>query len=231
MANDNIHFKTNWKNREDRIVSEITTISASPNDDTVVYFRFNNSNYYTAFATLGDFAAQAEATGAITPITLHFVRWTTQTYSIDFNDSSNYNNNSSYSDGTSGITVGLNNCSGKRDWALLTYTNYRKDIGTDSANGTINISVPSIPPLTNCKVTGISFTYAQKTWGFGSRLNSQSVTINNESLTGDKDSWTAPSSVIEGNGETSVLITMGRASSGDVNSLYTLSILYGYYDF
>ena len=145
--------------------------------------------------------------------------WVTGSYTIDFTNSSYFNTNS-FTDATSGITVNLTNCEGKRDWGIFSYSNYRKDIGSSNGNGVISISSES-SSYSGCKLTGATFTYY-------SNYNQQNVSSNVGTISNNKQTWTASSSGT-GNGDTSVNITM-RRNGNNVNTLTKLVVNYGYYE-
>ena len=149
--------------------------------------------------------------------------WVTGSYTIDFTNSNYYNTNS-FTDATSGITVNLTNCVGKRDDSWFGYNNYRKDIGSSNGNGVIRISSQS-SSLGGCKLTGATFTY-YSSWG--TTYNSRTVSASVGTISNNKGTWTA-SSTGTGNGDTSVDITMQR-NGNNVNSLTQLVINYGYYE-
>lgn len=155
--------------------------------------------------------------------------WRTDgSYTVSFG-SGDYNNFSFTDSGTSGINVLFSNCEWQRDWALLTYTGYRINIGKNNSNGSFTISVPSPDTLEGCKLTGATFTYytdlLRRTY------NNKNVTANRGTVN-NKQTWTASSSG-EGNGDSSVTITMectGTNQNG-VNAVTDFTINYGYYDY
>lgn len=146
--------------------------------------------------------------------------WTTGSYTIDFTDSDNYST-TSFSHGPSGITVNLTNSEGKRDGVWPLYWSYRKNIGNSNGNGIISISSEH-SSLDACKLTGATITYFD-------RYSKQNVSASIGTISNAKQTWTA-SSTGEGNGDTSVDITMVYKNDNNVNAITRLVVTYGYYE-
>lgn len=153
-------------------------------------------------------------------------RWVTGTYTFAVNNSNYANNNRSFTDSGSGITITLNNnCTGGNNG-----TNYYKIIGgtSNNSNGTITISSAS-SSLEGCKLQGAVITYYTQA---GTTYNSRDVTSNPGTISNNKTTWTA-SSTGENRGDSSTVITMARgynAAGYYPNRITQIVITYGYYD-
>ena len=150
-------------------------------------------------------------------VTLHLYRWATGSYSVSF-DSSNYST-TQFDNGD--VRVTFTGCEAKRDW-IFVYTNHRKNIGTSSGNGVINITTAN-SPKTGCKLSDASFTYHRS-------YNQQPSTASTGTLRNENGSWTASSSG-EGNGDASVTISMEYHGAEQVNAMTGFTVNYGYWDF
>ena len=184
------------------------------NDNATVHFRYTNSNNYYGTCKLGELLDIVE--GSRDLVTLHLYRWATGTYSITFGIR-NYES-ASYTDQTSNITVAFTNYTNR--W----FGGYRKDIGKENANGSISFSSEGATWAT-CKITGITISYYSS---LGTTYNKYAVSASSGTMT-SKTNWT-PLSTGEGDGETSVTITM--AHDGDnFNAVSGFTVNYGYWDF
>lgn len=184
------------------------------NDNATVHFRYTNSNNYYGTCKLGELLDIVE--GSRDLVTLHLYRWVTGTYSITFGIR-NYES-ASYTDQTSNITVAFTNYTNR--W----FGGYRKDIGKENANGSISFSSEGATWAT-CKITGITISYYSS---LGTTYNKYAVSASSGTMT-SKTNWT-PLSTGEGDGETSVTITM--AHDGDnFNAVSGFTVNYGYWDF
>lgn len=147
------------------------------------------------------------------------------TYTVTFGSSQW--NQTSFTDGTSGINVSFTNCDWNRDGLVMHY-NYRLNIGNNSRDGSFTISVPSPEVMEGCKLRGATFTY----FNSGGLYNRKSTTATSGSISDDHQTWTTLSTG-EGNGDTSVTITMAcnGTNRNQVNALTGYTINYGYYDY
>lgn len=221
---NNIRFSNSnnsYKNTSDVSVAAPANAEAT----TRIYFRYVNSNTYYDHdsITMDDLAKISE--GELSSVTLHFYRWVTSTYSIDFTNSSNTSaaENGEINDSSRGIVIQFTNCTEQYDGWLLK-RNYRLDVGSNNSSGTITMSVNANSPLVGCKLTSATFTYFKSG---NTTYNSRNVTASPGTMSG-KTNWSASSSG-EGNGDTLVTFTM--ASGNPNNAITNLSIGYGYWDF
>ena len=216
-----VYFNTSFLNRND--FEDTNNRFSNLSDNTVVYAKYtvNNKSYYGT-VTLGAILTAIE-NNTYTPINLY--RWADdEKYEIDFTSSDNYyTSNHTFTDSGSGVSAAFDNCPGARDWAVLGYVNYRKDIGTDNGNsGSITVTYGTKP---GCLITGLSFTY------FGN-YNKRDVYVNNTSIGAGAASWTySPSGEAKGGTSVEVRMATNKNGSHKVNAITKLTINYGYYDF
>ena len=219
----NIRFNNSFNN-----TSNISAdISDGVDENTRIYFRYVNSNntYYDHDSiTLDDLAKLRE--GTLSSVTLHFYRWVTGTYSIDFTNSSNTSaaENGEINDSSRGIVIQFTNSTEHYDGFSILKRNYRLDVGSNNSSGTITVSVNANSPLVGCKLTSATFTYFKSG---STTYNSRNVTASPGTMSG-KTNWSASSSG-EGNGDTLVTFTMANGNPN--NAITNLSIGYGYWDF
>ncbi len=216
-------FRVNNNYLNNSAVSINTGSFTNPTDETVVYFQYTrNNNTYKATATLVELANVIE--GIQDRVTLRFARWVTGSYTVSVNANNNYNTNT-FTDGTSRIGVTFTNCSGgSQNGGLFSGTDYYKQVGSASQDGTITISAAS-STLTGCTLTGATITYYSSSaswWSQATTYNSNSVTVSAGTIT-DKTTWT-PS----GAGNTAVVITMGKGDTP--NRITQIVVNYGYYE-
>ena len=209
----------------------INTASFEKNDGATVYFRYTNNNrvYNNGHCTLDDLMDIIEGTS--NQVSINLYRWTTEdTYTLSFTRD-NYQRDS-FEDDTSGITIDFTNCEAE---ISVGFISPRKDIGVNKLDGSFTIDT-SGSSLTNCKLTGATFTYFDSI--FGSPSNTETVSASTGSISNDKGAWTA-SDTSEGNGASSVVITMGHTTTKDwlgrestsYNAITSLTVNYAYWDY
>lgn len=167
-------------------------------------------------------------------------KWVTDSYTIDLTTNANYDRDNF----TSGVqNVVFSNAEGDG------YFNLRKAMGArgnghwdgrdyvyDYYSGSFMVKAPT--SLSDSKITGVEMSYYSATdmWGNTTIYNGRTVTVKGDvttqsPLTGNKTIWSS-SSTGEGNGDSSVTVTMSctnRNEYDERNRLTSLTVYYGYW--